>query len=102
MLRAVILTIGSLMMLGGLIIAASAMVGPALWLLAGGALLVVGTVFERVFYKPLITAKPGPGWTYTGERFVDPQTGKLVKVFYNASTGERQYVVNNNSGPPPA
>jgi hypothetical protein len=102
MLRAVILTIGTLMMLGGVLVAAIAMVGPALWLFAAGGLIVIGTVFERVLYKPLADTGPGPGWTDTGERFVDPGTGKMVDVFYNASTGERQYVVPNDAGPPPA
>ena len=108
MLRAVILAIGALMMLGGLLIAATGAAGPALWLFAVGMLLVIGTVFERVFYKPLVNRAPGPGWTDTGERFVDPETGKMVKVLYNASTGERQYVALNDSatagrqGSPPA
>jgi hypothetical protein len=93
MLRAVVLAMGVLMMLGGMFIAVTGIAAPALWLFAVGAILVVGTVFERVLYKPLVVAKPSPGWTDTGERFVDPETGKLVKVLYNAKSGERQYAV---------
>ena len=48
-------------------------------------------MFERVIYKPLRDKKPGPGWVRTTERFVDTN-GKTVDVFYQPSSGERQYV----------
>jgi hypothetical protein len=81
------------MILAGIFVSTTGIAGPALWLFVVGAALVIGTVFERVFYKPLTTARPGPGWTDTGERFVDPETGKMVKVLYDAASGERQYTV---------
>ncbi|HTJ64740.1 MAG TPA: hypothetical protein VL899_13120 [Alphaproteobacteria bacterium] len=96
MLRVFITAIGALMILGGVIVSATGIAGPALWLFVMGAVLVIGTAFERVFYKPLVTATPGAGWTDTGERFVDPETGKTVKVLYNAASGERQYAVLND------
>ena len=43
-------------------------------------------------YKPLLGKKPGPGWVRTAERFVDPESGKMVDVFYEPSSGERQHV----------
>ncbi|MFO1157828.1 MAG: hypothetical protein U1E60_03220 [Reyranellaceae bacterium] len=67
-------------------------VAPAIWLFGIGGVIAIGTLFERTFYKPVRTESPGPGWTRTKERFVDPATGKTVEVFYNATTGERQYV----------
>jgi hypothetical protein len=35
---------------------------------------------------------PGTGWVKTEERFIDPDTGKTVDVFYDPRSGERQYV----------
>jgi hypothetical protein len=66
--------------------------GWSLWpsLLAVGAVLVV-TLLERARYKP-IASKPPPGWQATGERFIDPETGKSVTVYYDPKSGERQYV----------
>jgi hypothetical protein len=52
----------------------------------------VGTLLERVVYKPLLREKPGGGWVKTAERFIDPDTGQPVDVFYNPTSGERQYV----------
>jgi hypothetical protein len=48
-----------------------------------------GTLLERVVYKPLLRGSPGPGWVKTAERFIDPDTGQAVDVFYNPATGER-------------
>jgi hypothetical protein len=57
-----------------------------------GLLVLGGTLFERVRYRPLQDTAPGPGWTDTGERFVDPTTGDHVAVFFNPVNGDRQYV----------
>lgn len=57
-------------------------------IIAGTALLL-GTLFEGR-YRPRVHANAG-GWQATGERFVDPASGKLVDVYYNPTTGERQY-----------
>jgi hypothetical protein len=53
--------------------------------------LLFGLLVEQWRYKPL-TTRPGPGWVPTDERFVDPESGRLVTVFYKPSTGERRYV----------
>ena len=55
-------------------------------------LLVGGLLIERWRYKPLSAHPPGLGWEPTGERFVDPETGRLVTVYFHPSTGERRYV----------
>jgi|SRR5471030_1811051 hypothetical protein len=93
MLRTFVLGFGGVLILASIFVAATGIAAPALWLFTLGALTVIGTVFERVLYKPLKDRSPGPGWTDTGERFVDPETGKVVKVLYNAASGERQYAV---------
>ncbi len=57
------------------------------------ALILIWLVFRSGGYKrrPL-DAPPGPDWNFTGERFVDPQSGELVEVWYRPRTGERAYV----------
>lgn len=73
-------------------LALAGIVGPAIYAGSLGALLFVGLVFERWRYKPLSEARLGPDWVATDERFVDPETGKLVTVYYHPATGERRYV----------
>lgn len=92
MLRNVVLAAGLLMLVGGLVTAAAGVAGASLWLLIVGGTITAGTLLERVVYKPLQREKPGTGWVKTAERFVDPDTGQLVDVFYNPATGERKYV----------
>jgi hypothetical protein len=42
--------------------------------------------------QAIAARKPGAGWVKTAERFIDPDTGQPVDVFYNPASGERQYV----------
>jgi hypothetical protein len=63
----------------------------ALWLLINGAALTLGMLFERWRYKPEMQPHEAKGQP-TGERFVDPQTGEVTEVYFDASTGERSYV----------
>ncbi len=65
----------------------------AVWLRVWAAvLLVIGLAIERWRYKPLAARPPGPDWQMTDERFVDPETGKLVTVYFQPRTGERRYI----------
>jgi hypothetical protein len=57
-----------------------------------GLVLLFGLAMERWRYKPVTRPRPGPDWVQTNERFVDPESGKLITVFYQPSTGERRYV----------
>ena len=59
------------------------------------AIVLAGFVFERVRYKPLDTMLPGSGWEATSERFIDPETGAHVRVWFNPRTGERRYVAGS-------
>jgi hypothetical protein len=36
--------------------------------------------------------KPGAGWTPTGERFRDPRTRRILRVWIDPATGARHYV----------
>ena len=91
-LRAALYALGGLLAAGAVALALLGC-GPAALGLAGWALiLIVGLLIERWRYKPLTERRPGPDWTATDERFVDPETGKLVTVYYHPSSGERRYV----------
>jgi hypothetical protein len=92
-LRVALLVIG-LALLGGAVAFARAGCGPgAVWRLALPGLLLVGAaLLERWRYKRVAGQRPGPGWVATDERFVDPESGKLVTVYYHPLTGERRYV----------
>ena len=69
------------------------MIALLIWL--GGLALValVWLLFRSGGYKrqPL-DHSPGPGWTRTEERFVDPSSGETLEVWYRPDRGERQYV----------
>ena len=54
-----------------------------------GLALSLGTAIERR-YKTPGEGSHGPGWTDTGERFIDPETGRQVAV-YVSTAGEREY-----------
>ena len=92
MLRGAVLVVGILMLLAGVATAGLGVPGLPLWLLIAGGVLTAGTLLERVIYKPLLRERPGAGWVKTAERFIDPDTGQPVDVFYNPTSGERQYV----------
>ena len=62
-----------------------------------GAIFAGGVLIERWRYRSLAEGNPGRGWQVTPERFVDPETGRLVTVFLNPETGERRYVAGDES-----
>ncbi len=99
MLRLVVLGVGLALLVGAVIALGYGVPGLPLWLLIVGGLITVGTVLERVFYKPLLPNSPGPGWVKTAERFVDPDSGKTVDVFYDPKSGERRYVAVGDGDP---
>jgi hypothetical protein len=92
MLRNLVLMLGSLCFLGGLAALFAGIFPPAFIFVFWGALLIVGTVYERVRYKPTDGRLPGAGWVRTDERFYDDESGKLITVYIQPETGERQYV----------
>jgi hypothetical protein len=89
----------ALYLAGGLFAAGAALLAlvgcgvAAIWLAGWALVLIVGLLIERWRYKKLTGAQPGPGWIATDERFVDPETGKLVTVYFHPATGERRYIV---------
>jgi hypothetical protein len=96
----------ALLLLGGIMLAAAALCALAgcrlaaiIPLVVWGAIFAGGVLFERWRYRPLADGHPGRGWQATPERFVDPETGRLVTVFLNPATGERRYVAGDESRP---
>ena len=91
MLRAVLLVAAGALALLGVTLLLRGQLGAGAYALGMGALIVLGTAFERWRYRPQ-QGRPGAGWEATGERFEDPQTGRTVQVFYDPRSGERRYV----------
>jgi len=93
MLRAVLLVLGAALTAGAGFMAVFGHM-PAAWHLGvPGLVLLAGMLtLNYLRYKPLEPLAPGPGWVETPERFVDPETGKDVTVYYQPSSGERRYV----------
>jgi hypothetical protein len=56
-----------------------------------GLVLLLAVVFERWRYAQRSGTDVGE-WQETPERFVDPESGKLMQVLYQPATGERRYV----------
>ena len=75
------------------------MIGFAIWCGAIVLPFLIWFLFRKGGYKrrPL-DAPPGPDWTRTGERFVDPTSGETLEVWFRASSGERAYVRSPNQG----
>lgn len=72
--------------------------GPLVLIL--GLLMVVTAALEPRYGRA--DGRPrGPRWQPTEERFIDPETGKLITVWFDSETGERRYV-DEAEGTPPA
>jgi hypothetical protein len=79
--------------IGGIVLGQAGAPGfPAIPALILGCLIVVTAIAEPVYGK--LTARPplSGDWRPTGEKFVDPETGKPVEVWFEPKTGERRYV----------
>ena len=100
MLRKAILAYGVLAIIGAVALALAGIVaGLVFYLFVNGAVVLAAVLFERGRYRPAVT--PGGSWQETGERFVDPTTGQLMKVRYNPQTGARDYVPMTPRADPP-
>ena len=92
--------------IGGVAIAAVAftlvltMQAPAAWpSLAISLLIAWGCLWERRYHAAQQGRPPESRFHQTGERFVDPETGRLVAAWVDPATGERRYV---DDGEPPS
>jgi hypothetical protein len=92
MLRAALLGVGLTLLAGAAAFAEIGCIAVSWRLALFGLVLVTAALFERWRYKRLGSAPSGSDWIATAERFVDPESGKLVTVHYRPATGERRYV----------
>ena len=91
MLRNLLIGFGVLSLAGAAVALAVGALSGALMLGAWGVILLAGTLYERVRYKPVLETKPKSA-VRTDERFLDETTGKPVTVYIDPVTGERSYV----------
>lgn len=93
MLRAALFVVSAILLAAaGWLAIAGCNLGSVLRPAIPGLVLLFGLAVERWRYKPVTSRRPGPDWVSTSERFIDPESGKTVTVFYQPSTGERRYV----------
>jgi hypothetical protein len=90
--RSFIIALGVIAFLLGLVCLIGGTFPPAFVFVVWGALLVLGTVYERFRYKRVEALVPAGNWVRTGERFIDDETGQPVTVYMDPETGERKYV----------
>ena len=91
MLRKAVIVLGVGLLIAG---AASALAGVApltVFFVVNGLVLTLGVVYERWHYKRL-AERVQPDWEASGERFVDPETGRLTEVYYDKRDQTRHYV----------
>jgi len=93
-LRTFLIVAGALLLIGGAVLGVLCSVRLMLRLALPGLLLIGGALFERWRYKRLQEGRPGPDWVATDERFIDPESGRNVTVYYDSRTGERRYVAS--------
>ncbi len=89
MLRRALMVAGVGLLAAGVYAMGAHAYGAALYLFISGSVSTVGVLVERWRYTP-----PPPrigNWQDTGERFLDPGSGKFVQVYFNPETGERHY-----------
>ena len=100
MLRAVLIAIVSLLFVGACVGVASVgapAIGPTISL----GLVLAGLLFENFRYRRLTRQAPGADFKPTGERFIDPESGKLVEVYGDPATGARRYVAVKDAADTP-
>ncbi|MGH8599813.1 MAG: hypothetical protein ACRET1_04060 [Burkholderiales bacterium] len=95
MLRRVLIAVGVAALLAALACALRGAWEVAAYLFIIGIALAVGIPLERWRYTGSNRDGRQKGvhgdWQPTGERFMDPVSGRLLEVYYNPATGERDY-----------
>jgi len=91
MLRIVLIAIVSVLLAAsaiGVVVAGAGAFAPTI----GLGLVLAGLLFENFRYRRLSGQAPGGAFSATGERFIDPESGKLIEVHSDPATGARRYV----------
>ena len=88
--RGLALIVGILLAIGGITVWAS---GGGPFLLIAAIIVIVTALLEPI-YGRTVTRPFGDAWRPTDEKFIDPETGELVTVWFDSATGERRYVAD--------
>jgi hypothetical protein len=91
-LRLAVLALAAMAMVASLALWVAGLCSGAVVFAIWAALIGIGTLYEKVRYKPLLPGAPGPEWRRTPERFIDPASGQPVTVYVRDGSGERQSV----------
>jgi hypothetical protein len=96
---------GALLMIGGLVGAVAGAWMDGLWAAVTGAVVLVAVVLERTRYRSEASERspgehgpgggersmPGAPFRPTDELFIDPTSGRQLRVYLDPATGERRY-----------
>ena len=97
MLRTVVIAGAGILTCGGIGLIACGAQAPGWQALIVGLIVLIGTLFERWRYRPVVEPPKGE-WQRTGEKFLDPSSGNPVEVMFDPRTGERRYVAAKPTG----
>jgi hypothetical protein len=98
MLRTVVIAAAAILTCVGIVLIACGVHAPGWQTLAIGAIVLIGTLFERWRYRRIEEPPKKGDWQRTGEQFIDPSTGDPVEVMFDPRTGERRYVAGKSGG----
>ncbi len=91
MLRRLLIAYGVLCLIGAiLLLVAHVTIVFVIYMAINGLIITGGILLERSSYHSKADTTQDK-WQSTGERFNDPTSGKLIEVYYNPQTGERDY-----------
>lgn len=79
-------------------VALHAITGHGYGLLVIGALVTVTALLERRYRRPLARPRLDDRWRRTEERFLDPESGETMEVWFDGLTGERRYLPEVHRG----
>jgi len=105
LIRIVVAAFGALLVLGGFVAIGSGATSAGLWSIALGAVGLVVVALERTRYRSQAAERggddpgpgggesvpPGPPFRATEERFIDPTSGRRMRVYVDPASGERRY-----------
>ena len=60
--------------------------------IGGNLMAALRSIVGGEINRTLRSTGPGPDWSATTERFIDPETDRSVQVWYNPATGQRRHV----------
>lgn len=103
--RTLVGAVALLILLGGLVGVAAGEPAGGLWAMLIGAVGLLAVALERSRYRSQASertaaspgpgggepAPPGPPFRATEERFVDPTSGRSMRVYVDPASGERRY-----------